>query len=423
MSNLKVVSPPPARDRTALHITSETAPLRQVILHTPGPEMELVSPENREYLLFEDILFTGHARKEHALMAALFEKVIGRPDATLQIATLLREAFASEAARAAFVEGVVAIDPSLNLQAFEGDLKRLSPEELHRFALTGTSPLPLNAQPLPNLMFTRDVAAVVHDRVVLSHPATSARAREGVITNVVFRHHPRFADAADQIIQLPAGVTFEGGDLLVASPEVVIVGHSERTSFGGIMALAKALFEQTSVRHVLTVDLPKVRFCMHLDTVFTFVTPDECVYFPPLFSGRSNNIVHFERTDEPSRFLTRIYPTLKNALEELLERPLTFLPCGGNDPLSQRREQWTDGANFFAIAPGVVVGYERNRETFDVMASHGYRVVSARGFLSYYEESDYEHGEKVAIKLEGNELSRGRGGPRCMTLPLARADV
>lgn len=423
MSNLKVVPPAPARDRAPLHVTSETGLLRQVIVHTPGAEMDLVSPENRENLLFEDILFTGHARKEHALMSALFEKVVGRPDATLQIATLLREAFASEDARADFVEGVVGLDPSLNLQAFEGDLKRLSPDELHRFALTGTSPLPLNAQPLPNLMFTRDVAAVVHDCVVLSHPATAARAREGIITSVVFRHHPRFADGADRIIQLPPGVTFEGGDLLVASPEVVLVGHSERTSFGGIMALAQALFEQTPVQHLLMVDLPKSRFCMHLDTVFTFTAPDECVYFPPLFTGRSTNVVHFARSGEPSRFLTRILPTLKDALEELLDRPLTFVPCGGNDPLSQRREQWTDGANFFAIAPGVVVGYERNAQTFEVMTGRGYRAVSARGFLSYYEESDYAVGEKVAIKLEGNELSRGRGGPRCMTLPLARADV
>lgn len=403
-------------------VTSETNPLQHVIVHTPGREVALVPPESRLDLLFDDILYVDQAREEHRLMCAVFEKIVGKPDAVLQISTLLAEAFAQEDARLEYIAQVCAIAQVTNLQAFEAELKQFTPEELFHFALTGESPLPIHVPPLPNLMFTRDLAATVHDHVIISFAATAARQREGIIIKTILNHHPAFQNARDRIIELPPGVTFEGGDLIVASPEVVLIGLSERTSFGGIMAVAEALFERTPVAHVLVVDVPKKRSYMHLDTVFTFSSPDECVVFPPLFVGDDpGNVFHLMRGDRPGRFTCETRPYLKDTLEELLGRALTFIPCGGGDLLSQHREQWTDGANFFCITPGVVIGYERNRRTFDAMRHHGYRVVSAESFLQFYSESDFAHrAEKVAIKLAGTELSRGRGGPRCMTLPIAR---
>jgi arginine deiminase len=402
-------------------VRSETDHLRQVIVHTPGEEMDMVSPLDREALLFEDILFLSHARKEHELMCAVFDKVIGAEDGVLQITTLLRDAFEKEDARFDFVEQLCEASQGANLQAFEADLKRLSGQELFHFALTGASPLRIEARPVPNLLFMRDLAAVVGDHIVLSHAATSARARESIIINVVMHHHPAFAAQRDHIIKLPRGVTFEGGDLLVASSDTVVVGSSERTSFGGLISVAKALFARTAIEHVVMVSLPHDRSCMHLDTVFTFGAPDECVVFPPLIGLNGlNNVVTFSRGDGPESLRTRTWDTLQQALSHHLGHDMSFIPCGGSDPLSQRREQWTDGANLFAVAPGVVLGYDRNERTFAEMAARGYRVVTAEGFLSFYESSDFAPGEKMAIKLDGYELSRGRGGPRCMTMPICR---
>ncbi len=406
-----------------LYVRSETAPLRQVVVHTPGEEMELVSPENKLDLLFDDLLFTERAQEEHTVMCRLFEAVVDRPDAVLQISALLRETFDAEDARHEFIELLAERLPERNFEAYERELKKLSPAELHRFALTGQSGLRLSTNPLPNLMFTRDLSAVVGEHVILSHAATLARARESIIVRIIFLHHPRFADVQDRIIELPPEVSFEGGDLLVVNEKIVLIGQSERTSLGGVMAVTRELMARTSVEHVLMVNLPKARYCMHLDTVFTFASEDECVAFPPIIEGEQHNVMHFTAASEPDAFHMKVWPNLQHALEALTDRSYTFINCGGDDPINQRREQWTDGANLFALAPGVVVGYERNQVTYDALRDHGYHVVEAEAFLAYHAGNAISSNHKVAIQLRGHELSRGRGGPRCMTMPILRSEA
>jgi arginine deiminase len=411
----------PKHSPRRLNVTSETGHLEQVIVHTPGAEMERIAPGSLPHLLFEDILWVEHARKEHELMCRVFETVIAEPGGVLQMGDLVTESFASDEARQDFVRNLCLAAPERNLQVFERELSALPPGSLSTFALTGVSDLPIVAQPLPNLMFTRDVAAVVGDHLVLSHPATAARARESAIMNAVVMHHPGFAAYRDHVIRLPEGVTFEGGDLIVVNDRTVLIGHSQRTSFGGVTSIVRALFERTGIRNVIMVNLPKERSCMHLDTVFTFISPDECVVFPPLIGLRGlGNVVRYTPGDGPDDLRCHVHADLAEALTAVLEKAVRFYPCGGNDPLSQQREQWTDGANLFAIAPGVVIGYERNARTFEELGANGFRIVTAEGFLAYHAQSAFSSGERIAIKLDGHELSRGRGGPRCMTLPLSR---
>ena len=415
--------PVPSTDAsTAPYVAAETAPLRQVVVHTPGEEMALVAPGNAEDLLFDDILALDVARQEHATLVRVFQSVAG-PDAVLQLGALAAETFEAQDAREAYVETLVRLMPERNMEAYAGELRALPADALLRFAFTGQAPFPVTAHPLPNLIFTRDLAAVVCDHVVLGSAATTARRPEGALVRTVFEHHPRFAALADKRIELSGDVTFEGGDLLVVSDEIVMIGQSERTSLGGVLRVAEALVANTPVQHVLMVNLPEERYCMHLDTVFTFADASTCVVFPPIITEARHQVVHLEAGDEPGRFQMRILPSVQVALEELTGREMTFIPCGGDDPIMQRREQWTDGANLFALRPGLVVGYERNHRTYDALREHGFHTVDADHFLGFYGDAPASGDQKIAIRLTGHELSRGRGGPRCLTMPLVRSEA
>jgi arginine deiminase len=405
-----------------LKVSSETGLLKGVIVHTPGREVSLVSPDVKHKLLFDDIIFETDARIEHENMLAIFEVVTNGGLGVIQITDLIRESFQLEAARHHFIDLLMQELPGENLRVISKRLSGLDAEELLEFSIMGqTAGMPdFTLLPSPNILFTRDLAAVVNEGIILSRAAKKARIRESLLMDTLVEFHPLFASVRDNAFRMKGYESIEGGDILIPDPKLVLIGMSERTTFSGIMKAAGAIFEM-GVEHVLIVDIPKQRSSMHLDTIFTFASNNECIVFPPSIVGKSQNVVCLERGDD-GLFKTRLMIDLHSALEELLDRKFHFINCGGDDLNSQLREQWTDGANVFALAPGVIVGYERNIHTFAALADRGYEVMTQTDFIQNYQQSSFqpEPDLRIAVSFIGNELCRGRGGARCMTQPIYR---
>jgi arginine deiminase len=403
-----------------LSVTSETGLLQSVIVHTPGTEVSLVNPELKDELLFDDIIFEEDARQEHLDMLKVFEAAMPADGTIHEITDLFLECFQSEEARSFFIENLTKRLPEENLHTIKSELSELEPNNLLRFVIDGTTPSirGFNLQPTPNMLFTRDLAAVVNNSILLSRPAKKARVREAILMETLIQYHSLFENIRENTIKIADQESIEGGDVLVASSELVLIGMSERTSFSGLMTAAEGLLEH-GVEHVLAVDIPKKRSSMHLDTIFTFTSDDECIAFPPAITERTENVVALQSNN--GTVTAESMPSLKSALEELLDRSFTFIKCGGEERTNQFREQWTDGANVFALAPGIIVGYERNTNTFRELKEHGYQIMNQYEFIEEYDDKSFDPTDKkIAISFLGHELCRGRGGARCMTMPIAR---
>lgn len=404
-----------------IHIPSETGRLKKVIVHTPGHEVSLVNPEIKNDLLFDDIIFEEDAREEHLDMLDLFKAAMPEDGEILEIMDLARECLTEDAIRREFVNTLVEELPYENLSVVRNDMYELSADKLLKFVVEGSvsESSHFTLHPAPNLLFTRDLAAVVNDTVILSKAAKRARARESLLMDLILKNSDVFSEVKDRIIYADRTQSIEGGDVLVASEKVVLIGMSQRTSFSGLMGVATQLLSG-NVEHVLAVDIPKKRSSMHLDTIFTFSDVNECVVFPPAIEEQKDNVVELYKSGD--KIATKQHSSLKNALEQLLETEFTFIRCGGEDRTTQFREQWTDGANVFALAPGVIVGYERNTKTFEALSEHGYKLMNQFDFVDEYSDKHFDHNDsgKIAISFQGHELCRGRGGARCMTLPILR---
>jgi len=403
-----------------LKVTSETGLLEQVIVHTPGHEVSLVNPELKDELLFDDIIFEEDARQEHLEMLDVFRAAMPSDGEIYEITDLFLESLQTEEARRFFVSQLIRRLTEENLHTIENDLLNLEPHDLLRFVIDGSteSIRGFTMHPTPNMLFTRDLAAVVNKSILLSRPAKKARVREAILMETLINFHPLFSELKPNTIKIAEQESIEGGDVLVASDKVVLIGMSERTSFSGLMTATEGLLKQ-GVEHVLAVDIPKQRSSMHLDTIFTFASEDECIVFPPAITERTNNVVALR--SQNGAIVNESKPSLKEALEELLDRKFTFISCGGEERTNQFREQWTDGANVFALAPGIIVGYERNTNTFRELKKHGYQLMNQYEFIEEFKGAPFDPTDKkIAISFLGHELCRGRGGARCMTMPIAR---
>lgn len=407
-----------------IHVSSEIAPLKTVILHTPGEELNRMTPETAMELLYDDILNLEAAQEQHRQLQGVLEKV-ARP---LQVRDLLCELLADSKIKKTIIHDLCSY---LEEPAAEDELLDLPAEKLAGKLITGTplkrdtlerflSPRHFSLPPLPNLFFTRDSAMVLNERVFIGNMANKIRKAEAILMQHIFRNHSaihcddflRDAEAAHH-----SPVTFEGGDILILREDTVAIGMSERTSVPGIDYLVEQFKKRGKIKHVFVVLLPKIRATIHLDMVFTMIDYDKAVVFPPLILGKDSvNVVHMDISDAGRPKLKR-YPYLLKALREV-DINLEPVFCGGKNDLYQRREQWQSGANFFTIAPGKIIGYGMNTYTFDELSKAGIPRVEAEDVISG--KTDLNTLDRYAVAISGNELTRGGGGCRCMTMPVWR---
>jgi len=412
---------------TQIKLDSEIGTLNSVVVHRPGREIENMTPASAAEVLYDDILNLQLAVREHDQLTG----VLGQVAEVFEFEDLLSDTLANQPIKELLVDELVKL---YGCEELAPELKEMDHGELASQLFRGTpmrkdslenylNPLRHAIPPLPNAFFTRDAVMAVNEHVIIGSMAFKARFAEAMLLKTIFKYHDRIHSDGfyfDGTGSTSEKVTIEGGDLLVLREDLIMIGYSERTTARAIDTLMRSIAEKGGVQNFVVVEIPKSRATIHLDMIFTMVDRDACVAFPPLITGlhkcRAFH-VHFEQ-----RQVKRIveYPGVLEALRTH-GLDLKAISCGGNDELRQEREQWSSGANFFAMAPGHIVGFEHNQATAEELSKNGFGIVMADQVISG--EFSLEPGQATLVTMHGSELSRGGGGCRCMTMPLNRNRV
>lgn len=407
-----------------INVKSEIGELKTVLLHRPGEEVENLTPEYLGRLLFDDIPYLPVVQKEHDDFA---DALRNRGVEVLYLEKLVAEALASEEVKLQFVdqmlkeskatvngagealrEYLLSFSTSDMVDKIMAGVRKSEIEEskkVHLYEIMGDH-YPFLLDPMPNLYFTRDPAASIGNGLTINMMREPARRRESMFMDYIIKYHPRFA-GHDVPVWLNRDYEFpiEGGDELVLSKDTIAIGVSARSSARAIEKLAVNLFKrQEEIKRVVAVEIPKSRAFMHLDTVFTMVDYDKFTIHPAIQGPEGDMRIYIleRNTEDPELVTISERTNLTETLKEVLGlSEIALLPCGGGDIIVSAREQWNDGSNTLTIAPGVVVTYDRNEVSNALLRENGIEV----------------------IEVVGSELVRGRGGPRCMSMPLYRTDL
>ena len=410
-----------------INVTSEIKPLKKVLLHRPGNELLNLTPDTLQELLFDDIPYLPVAQREHDEFARVLkengvevvylEKLMAE---VIELGPEVREEFLKQ-----FIYEAGIRTPKYRDLVYQYLNSYKNPLELVLKTMEGIQVSEINqklkkndkslvdlvteetqflAAPMPNLYFTRDNFASIGNGISLNHMYSVTRNRETIYAEYIFKYHPEFKDQVDKYYNRDIPYSVEGGDILNLNEHILAVGISQRTKAEAIDELAKNLFKDKhcQIDTVLAFNIPNARAFMHLDTVFTQIDRNKFTYHP----GIMDTLQVFEITEgndensDEDLNVVEINDSLENILSTYLKMPITLIPCAGGDKVAAEREQWNDGSNTLCIAPGVVIVYDRNNITNQVLRENGLKV----------------------IEIPGAEISRGRGGPRCMSMPLIRED-
>ncbi len=405
----------------SIHVTSEVSPLKKVLVHRPGPELERLAPGDLERLLFDDIPYLTAARKEHDRFAGLMREhgveVVYLEDLMADVLRLDSDIkrrfvfrFIEEGGPAArryhepLTEYLLSLPDELTL--VRKTMCGVSASELHMELHAPLTDLlrPQNRfllDPIPNLYFTRDAFAVLGEGVSLHRMLSVTRQRETIYGEYILRYHPAMSKDIPLYYRRSDPFNLEGGDLVNLSERVLAVGISQRTSPEGVELLAQNLFsdERSPVDTVLAFDIPSKRAFMHLDTVFTQVDNDTFIVHPGILDSLRLFRITPGTKSEPLRVRELREPLDRVLADALGLDRVVLLKCGGGDRIAAEREQWSDGSNTLCLSPGTVIVYDRNSVSNELLREHGVTV----------------------LEMPSSELSRGRGGPHCMSMPLVRA--
>ena len=416
-------------DNSTNQIYSEIGELESVIIHTPGPEVENMTPENAERALYSDILNLNVGIKEYEQ----FKGVLQKMTKVYEVNDLFTDILENQKVKNELVAKICSNERKHDVA---DQLLEMNADELSKQLLEGVVMMKDNLtkylskeryslRPLHNFFFTRDASITIFDKVLIGRMASNVRAREAMIMEAIFDSHPDFNTQIINPVSHPKyheNITIEGGDIIVARDDVILVGIGSRTTAEGVDFLIERLKKQNTKRHILVQELPhKPESFIHLDMVFTFLDKDQCmVYDPVILKPNKFNTAHITIDNGKVTSIKHI----ENLLQGLNSLGFDIKPvfCGGQSDLwIQEREQWQCAANFLALKPGVIIGYERNVNTVEELSKNGYNVVKAEEVISG--NVTKEGMGKCVITIEGSELSRGGGGARCMSMPVRRTSV